>query len=142
MSVEQNKSIARRWIEDGWNKHNVNIIDDLYTPDVVQYDPATPGIVDSAEALKQYISRLLTAFPDIQITLDDLVAEGDKVFLRFTARGTHLGLFMDVPPSGRSATVAGMLLFHFKNSKIDTVWVNFDALGMLQQMGVIPMPNA
>jgi steroid delta-isomerase-like uncharacterized protein len=138
MSAEQNKAIVRQWIEQGWNKGNVNLIDDLYTPNVVQHDAATPVPVTSAEALKQYVGGFLHAMPDLHFTIDDLLAEGDKVLWRFTAKGTQTGDLMTIPPSGRTATVTGMVLFRLANGKIAEVWVNFDALTMLQQMGVIP----
>src|SRR5690349_1530216 len=77
MSAEQNKAVVRQWIENGWNKGNVNLIDDLYTPDVVQHDPATPIPVTNAEALKQYIGGFLHAMPDMHFTTGDLLAEGD-----------------------------------------------------------------
>jgi steroid delta-isomerase-like uncharacterized protein len=139
MSAEQNKSIVRRWIENGWNRHNVSLIDDLYTPTVVQYDPAE---VKGSAALKQYVTAFLTALPDLQFTIEDLLAEGDKVVWRFSSRGTHQGPLMGIPATGRTATVTGMVLFRLENSKIAEVWVNIDTLGMLQQMGIIPMPNA
>jgi steroid delta-isomerase-like uncharacterized protein len=142
MSAEQNKSIVRRWIENGWNRGNVSLIDDLYTSNVVQYDPSTPVEVKGSEALKQYVTAFLTALPDLQFTIEDLVAEGDKVVWRFSSHGTHQGLLMGIPATGRTATVTGMVLFRLENSKIAEVWVNIDTLGMLEQMGVIPMPNA
>jgi steroid delta-isomerase-like uncharacterized protein len=142
MSAEQNKSIVRRWIENGWNRGNVSLIDDLYTSNVVQYDPSTPVEVKGSEALKQYVTAFLTALPDLQFTIEDLVAEGDKVVWRFSSHGTHQGPLMGIPATGRTATVTGMVLFRLENSKIAEVWVNIDTLGMLEQMGVIPMPNA
>ena len=142
MSTEQNKSIVRRWIEEGWNKRNVKIIDDLYAPNVVQHDPSSPVPVESAEALKQYVRAFMNALPDLHFVIEDLVAEGDKVVWRFSSRGTHQGQLMGIPPTGRTANVTGMVLFRLENSKIVEVWVNIDTLGMLQQMGVIPMPNA
>ncbi len=142
MSAEQNKSIVRRWIEEGWNKGNIKIIDELYAANVVQHDPSSPAVVDSAETLKHYVMAFLTALPDLRFTIEDLVAEGDKVVWRFSSRGTHQGPLMGIPPTGRIAVVTGMVLFRLENSKIGEVWVNIDTLGMLQQMGVIPMPNA
>lgn len=142
MSVEQNKSIVRRWIEEGWNGKNIKVIDELYVPDLVQHDPSSAIPVESAEALKHYVHAFMTALPDLHFTTEDLVADGDKVAWRFSSRGTHQGELMGIPPTGRTANVTGMVMFRLQNSKIAEVWVNFDTLGMLQQMGVIPAPNA
>src|SRR6476620_7527471 len=107
MSAEQNKAIVRKWIEEGWNKGNLNLVDDLYTPNVVQHDPSTPFPVSSAEAIKQYVGGFRHAMPDLRFTIDDLLAEGDKVLWRFTSKGTQTGDLMGIPPTGKSATVTG-----------------------------------
>jgi steroid delta-isomerase-like uncharacterized protein len=140
MSVEQNKSIVRRWIEEGWNKGNLKVVDQLYAPNFVQHEPP-PASVNSSEALKQYVGSYLTAFPDLHFTIDDLVAEGDKVVWRFSAKGTHKASFMGIPPTGKVSSITGMVLFRLENSRIVEAWVNIDALGLLQQLGVIPMPQ-
>ena len=138
MSTETNKATVRRWITEGWNKGNLSLVDEMYTPDFVQHDPGSPVPVTSHEALKGYVTVFRTAIPDLQFTIDDLVAEADKVLWRFTARGTQTGALMAIPPTGRSATVTGMVLFRFANGKIAEVWVNVDNLGLLQQLGVVP----
>ena len=138
MSTEQNKSAIRRWIEDGWNRGNLAAADELYAAGVVQHDPNSPVPVSNREALKQYVMAFRTAFPDLHFAIDDLIAEGDKVLWRFTARGTQRGPLLNIPPSGRPGTVTGMALFRFADGKVSEVWVNVDTLGMLQQLGVIP----
>jgi steroid delta-isomerase-like uncharacterized protein len=138
MSTETNKALIRRWIEEGWNAGNLAVVDTIYAPNVVQHDPSSPAPVTSGEALKLYVGGFLTAFPDLRFTIDDLLAEGDKVFWRFTAQGSHNGPLMNIPPTGKRATVTGMVLFRVANEKVAEVWVNFDTLGMLQAIGVIP----
>ena len=138
MSTETTRALLRRWIEEGWNGQNTALIDTFYTPDVVQHDPGSPLPVTSSEALKQYVGGFLTAFPDLRFVTEDLLAEGDKVLWRFTARGHHNGPLLGIPPSGESATVCGMALFRFAGDKIAEVWVNIDTLGMLQAIGVVP----
>ncbi len=138
MTTETNRALVRRWVEEGWNGHNVALIDALYAPDVVQHDPSSPLPVTSREALKQYVAGFLTALPDLRFTTGDLLAEGDRVLWRFTARATHAGPLMGIPPSGATVDVTGMALFRVAGGRIAEVWVNFDALGMLQAMGVVP----
>jgi steroid delta-isomerase-like uncharacterized protein len=138
MSTEQNKSIVRRWVEEGWNKGNVGVVDQLYAPDVVQHDPGSPAPVTSSAALKQYVGAYLSAMPDLRCTIDDLVAEGDKVLWRFTSYGTQTGALMNIPPSGKAGVMTGMVLFRLADGKIVEVWVNYDLLGLLQQLGVLP----
>lgn len=139
MTTERNKALVRRWIEAGWNGHDTTLIDTLYDPNVVQYDPSSPLSVSSSEALKQYVGGFLTAFPDLHFMTDDLLAEGNKVLWRFTAEGANTGPLMGIPPSGKRVIVTGMSLFRVADDKIAEVWVNFDALGMLQAIGVIPV---
>jgi steroid delta-isomerase-like uncharacterized protein len=138
MSTEQNKSIVRRWIEEGWNKGNVGVVDQFYAADVVQHDPGSPAPVTSSAALKQYVGVFLTAWPDLHFTIDDLIAEGDKVLWRFTGRGTQTGPLMNIPPSGKVGEATGMALFRLADGKIAEAWVNYDMLGLLQQIGAIP----
>jgi steroid delta-isomerase-like uncharacterized protein len=138
MSTEQNRSIVRRWIEEGWNKGNPAIVDQLYAPDYVQYE-SSPTPVTSREALKQYVAGYRAAFPDMHFTMDDLIAEGDKVVWRFTSSGTHDGPFMGIPPTGKPCSVTGIVIFRLENSRIAEAWVNIDALALLQQLGVVPI---
>jgi steroid delta-isomerase-like uncharacterized protein len=138
MSTEQNKSIVRRWIEDGWNKHNLAVIDEVYAPTFVQHEPP-PETVNSSEALKRYVGMYLTAFPDLNLSIEDLIAEGDKVVWRFKSSGHQNGPFMGMPASGKTGSITGIVIFRLENSRIAEAWVNIDALGLLQQVGVIPM---
>jgi steroid delta-isomerase-like uncharacterized protein len=138
MSTEQNKATLRRWIEEGWNKGNVNLVDELYAANLVQHDPNSPVPVASSAALKAYVGVYRSAFPDLHFTIDDLLAEGDKVLWRFTSHGTHRGALGPLPPTGKAGTVTGMALFRFENGKVAEVWVNVDILGLLQQLGAVP----
>ena len=140
MSAEQNKSIVRRWVEEGWNKGNLAVIDQVYAPNFAQHEPS-PMQVTSSEALKQYVGGYLAAFPDLHFTIDDLVAEGDKVVWRFTSTGTQTGPFMGMPATGKTGNITGLVMFRLENSRIVEGWVNIDTLGLLQQLGVIPMPG-
>ncbi|MGE5378654.1 MAG: ester cyclase [Bacteroidota bacterium] len=137
MSTEQNKSIVRRWVEEGWNKGNAALIDQLFTPDFYQHETG-PETVTSSEALKQFHAGYLAAIPDLQFTVDDLVAEGDRVAWRFQATGHQNGPLMGVPASGKAVAVTGIIIFRFEGSRIAEAWLNLDVLGLLQQVGIIP----
>ena len=138
MSAEQNKSIVRRWVEEGWNKRNLALIDQLFAPNFYQHETG-PEMVNNSEALKIFVSGYLSAFPDLQFTIEDLIAEGDKVVWRFTATGTNTGPFMGGPITGQSANVTGTITFRLEDSRMAEAWLNLDVLGLLQQMGIIPV---
>lgn len=140
MSTEQNKSIVRRWIEEGWNKHNPAAVDQFYAPNYVQHDAGRPPL-QGREGLKQYVGMFLTAFPDLHFTIDDLIADGDKVVWRFSSTGTNEGSFMGISATGKRGGGTGIVIFRLADSQIAEGWVNYDALGLLQQLGVIPTPE-
>ena len=137
MSTEENKAIARRWFEESGNRHNVAIVDELFTPDYVNHAlGAAPG--GGREAEKHLIEGMLTAFPDMRFTIEDMVAEGDKVVVRYTIQGTHQGAFMGLPATGKAFTTTAIVILRFENGKIAEEWFQGDDLGMMQQLGVIP----
>ena len=138
MSAEQNKSIVRRWVEEGWNKRNTALIDELFTPNFYQHETG-PETVNSSETLKPFVTGYLSAFPDLQFTIDDLIAEGDKVVWRFTASGHQNGPLMGAPASGKAISVTGTITFRLENSRMAEAWLNLDVLGLLQQVGIIPV---
>ncbi len=136
MSTEDNKTRARRFIEEVWNQGNVAVIDELAAPSFS--DPGLLPPVQGLEGLKQYVTMYRTAFPDVYFTIDDQIAEGDKVVTRFTATGTQKGELMGIAATGRRATVMGITITRYENGKVVESWSNFDALGMMQQLGVVP----
>jgi steroid delta-isomerase-like uncharacterized protein len=90
---------------------------------------------------KQLVTMYLAAFPDLHLTIEDQIAEGDKVVIRWTAHGTHKGNFMGIPPTGKEAVVTGITIDRFANGKTVEAWNNSDDLGLLQQLGVVPAPG-
>ncbi|MDQ4078079.1 MAG: ester cyclase [Chloroflexota bacterium] len=139
MSTEDNKAIIRRWV-DAWNTQNVAAVDDFVTPDYVRHDPNVPEVRGPA-AEKQLMTMFLSAFPDLHLTIEDLVAEGDRVVMRLMARGTHQGQLLGIPPTNRHIAISSLEIFRLAGGKITEQWVTMDALGMLQQLGAIPMPR-
>ncbi len=139
---EQNKALARRSLEEIWNKGNLAVADELIAPNHVAHDPANPNAGSGPEATKQQASMYRTAFPDLQITIDDQVAEGDQVVTRWTARGTHRGDLMGIAPTGKQMTVTGINITRIAGGKAQEDWTNWDTIGMMQQLGVVPQVAA
>jgi steroid delta-isomerase-like uncharacterized protein len=138
MSAEQNKSIVHRWVEGGWNQGNLALVDELYTADYMIHDPSTPNFPGGHAAFKQFVSNLQTGYPDIHVTIEDIMAEGDKVVWRWHITGTHTGELMGISPTGRPISITGIVISRFDNGKWAEDYVNWDTLGMLQQIGVAP----
>ena len=136
MSTEANKAVVRRYIEE-WNKQNPAGVEELVAPNYVWHGPAGFGDMDLA-AMKQAMPAFFTAFPDLHWTVEDLIAEGDKVVHRFTMRATHKGEIMGIPPSGKVVTVTGIYISRFAGGKFVEDWRAVDDLGLLQQLGAIP----
>ncbi len=137
MSVAENKAMYRRYIEEVWNKGNLAVLDEIFAPNYVIHEPL-PTELPQIEALKQRVTMIHTAFPDHQFTIEDIVAEGDKVVARLTIRGTHKGEFMGIAPTGKQLTVREIEFVRFEGGKLAELWPLVDNLGMMQQLGVIP----
>ncbi|MBI3978014.1 MAG: ester cyclase [Chloroflexi bacterium] len=140
MSVEQNKAILRRIPEEVFNKGNLAIADEIFAADYVEHVPLPPGLPAGLEGLKQFVTIVRSAFPDFHYTIDDVIAEGDQVVFRLTARGTQQGEFMGIPPTGKQATWTEIHIGRAAGGKLVEHWANYDHLGMLQQLGVVPAP--
>jgi steroid delta-isomerase-like uncharacterized protein len=142
MSTEQNKTLVRRYWEEVWNQGNLAVVDELITADFDGHPaPSDANFGRGPTGQKQFVDMYRTAFPDLRMTIEDMTAEGDRVAVRWTARGTNTGEMMGMPATGKHATVTGMFLNRLAAGKIAEGWGNFDALGMLQQLGVIPTPE-
>ena len=138
MTTEDNKVLHRRFLEEVMNHRNVALVDELCAPDIVLHNASTT--IQGREPYKQYLSMLLAGGSDLHITIEDQIAEGDKVVTRYTTRGTHQGSFIGIPPTGKHITVTGMVITRFAKGKEVEEWANADWLGLLQQIGVIPTP--
>jgi steroid delta-isomerase-like uncharacterized protein len=140
MSTNENKAIIRRWIEEAWNKGNVNVADELYAADFKAKDSNDPTkILHGPEGIKQYVIETRIAIPDIRFTIDHLVAEGDTVVGAFTIRGTHKGSLFGIPPTGKTAVFSAVDIWRFEKGKIvERHMALMDRLSILQQIGIIP----
>jgi predicted ester cyclase len=137
MSVEENKAIARRVVEEIFNKGNLALIPEVYAPNLVFHAPGGQD-VKGPEGMKQTVNMLRTAFPDMRMSINNLVAEGDMLVLRYTLTGTHKGPLMGIPPTGKPVTMSGIVMSKIVNGKEVEGWEALDRLSIMQQLGVIP----
>ena len=132
MSTEHHKAIVRLWVEEVFNHGDLSVAEELATPNTYQRTAAT-------------VANLRRAFPDLHASVDDLIAEGDRVVLSWTVRGTHTGSWEGaptgaIPSTGRTVTVTGVDVFRMEHGQLDASRLAWDALGLLQQLGVLPTP--
>ncbi|HEX4947573.1 MAG TPA: ester cyclase [Blastocatellia bacterium] len=138
MSPVDAKALVRKATEEVWNKGNLAAIDELYATNYVRHDPATPDVRPGPEGVKQLVTTFRNAFPDLHITIEDMIFEGDKVVTRYSTSGTHKGEFMGIAPTGKYGTSSGIAIGHIVNGWIGEEWVHWDTLGTLKQFGVFP----
>jgi steroid delta-isomerase-like uncharacterized protein len=136
MSTEENKALARR----SWeivSPDNLDLIEEVYASDLVWHEPDRD--IRGYEQAKQFVSTFLEAFPDINITVEDVIGEGDQVVSRYTIRGTHQGETEEYgPPTGRQMELGGITIHRFEDGKIVEEWERYDNLSALQQLGLAP----
>ncbi len=140
MSTEDNKALLRQFYEEVLNQHNLAAMEKYIAPDCMDHT-LPPGMPQGIEGVKMFTSIFLTAFPDIRNKAEDMIAEGDKVVARISFDGTHQGAFQGIPPTGKQVKVPGIDIVRISGGKIVEHWSNFDQMGMLQQLGVIPAPG-
>jgi steroid delta-isomerase-like uncharacterized protein len=130
------KAIVLR-LEELWNTGNLSIADEVFASDFVNNDPSRPDVTD-LDGYKTYVTDTRFAFPDFKVTIDDILAEEDKVAARYTVSGTHEKDFPGLPATGKKATWTGINIYRLSSGKIAEVWWSKDGLTMLQELGVIP----
>ncbi len=141
MSTDENKAAMRRIPLEVYNQGQLDVADEVLAAEYTEHVPLPPGWPSGIAGLKQYVSMLRSAFPDFQYTVEDELAEGDKVVFRLTARGTQHGEFLGMPPTGKQATWTEMHICRVVDGKLVEHWANLDQLSLLQQLGVIPGPG-
>ncbi len=144
MSIEGNKAALRRVFEEVWNQGKVALIDELFAPNFLYHAPEDPD-VRTLEDYKRYITEHHSTFPDLHFTIEDIIAEGEQVVVRYTVHGTNTGDFvlpeMRIPATGKQGTVMGIYIARMASGKVVEVWEQMDTLGMFQQLGLIPVPE-
>jgi steroid delta-isomerase-like uncharacterized protein len=139
MSAE-NKAIIRQLIEEGINQGDLDVFDELVAPDFVSHS-APPDVPPTRKGWKQLVTMFRAALPDLQIHIDDEIAEGDRITTRFMVHGTHQGELMGIPATGKEVTISGIMISRIVGGKIKERWEESDMMGMLVQLGVAPLPG-
>ena len=134
---EHNKAVVRRLMEEVWNKGNLSIVNEFFTPSYEHHDSSTPDFGRGPESEKMRATLYRTAFPDVRLTIEDIIAEGDTVVARWSCRGTHKGDLRGIAPTGKQVNISGVTVARLANGKVAESYVNWDALGLMQQLGVV-----
>ena len=124
---DENKDISRRADEELFNRGNLSIADELFASNFVYHDPVSHEELRGPESVKSYATMLRVAFPDLHQTIEEQIAEGDKVAYRWTARGTHQGEFMGIAPTGNRVEMTGISIARLIDGKLEEIWENYDA---------------
>jgi steroid delta-isomerase-like uncharacterized protein len=140
MSTEENKARARRFVEEIINKGNMAVAPELVAEDFVERDPF-PGQEQGRQGLIDVIAMMRTAFPDLEWTIEEQVAEGDTLASYNVWRGTHQGVFLGIPPTGKRVTVPCMIFDYFVAGKLKESRLLMNSLSLMQQLGVAPAPG-
>jgi len=139
MSTETNKAIVHRYLVQVWNEQRRDLFEEFFTENVIHHGiRAGPGL----KGMKEGYDTVLNAFPDIQLIIDDAIAEGDKVVARWRSLGTHQGALHGIPGSGKQVTQSGVSIYRLANAQIVELWFLTDNISLMRQLGVIPTPNA
>lgn len=131
----------RHQIEEMWNKGYVEAAEEFFTTDFVSHDPANPEEVHGPEGFRQYVSTVREAFPDYHLRIEDQIAEGDKVATRYVITCTHEGEIQGIAPTGPYVEITGTGIDRLSDGKVAEFWEIYDALGLMQQLGIIPSPE-
>ena len=142
MSEAENRALFERYFDQVANKDNLDLADEIFAADYQHHDPANPDPrpMIGSQAVKDHLTSLKGAFPDLVFDIDDIVAEGDSIVVRWTARGTNTGDYFGMPATGKPIEITGMNTWVTRDGQAIEGWVNRDDMGLLQQLGVVPAP--
>jgi steroid delta-isomerase-like uncharacterized protein len=135
----ENAKIAHRWFEEVWNKKRLDAIDEMADPKAVgQGQQFHDGLIN-LEEFRAFAAHLQSAFPDLRVTIDDTIAEGDRVALRWQLQMTHTGQFLRYPATNKKVNISGITIFRMASGKLVAGWDKWDQLGLLEQIGAVPV---
>ena len=137
MSAEENKALVRRFVSEVQSRGNIDALDEMCSPDFVNRS-SPPGVPTNCEGVKQLTAMFRQAFPDSYFTIEDMMAEEDKVATRKTFHGTHKGEFMGIPPTGQQVSMGLIDIVRIAEGRVVEHWAVGDNLGMMQQLGIVP----
>jgi len=140
VSTEENKATFRRYVEEVGNAGNLDLADDVFDR-YLAHQPDGSVLERGPEDVKRFMGEFRSAFPDFHSTIEEQIAEGDRVVTRWRMRGTHQGEFRGIAPTGKELDVTGIGIFRFSDGKVVESWDNFDQLGMMRQLGMVPEPG-
>lgn len=141
MSVEENKERLRQALDEVWNRRNIDFIDVAYHPDFVFHSPADPEPILGPDGYKAFVRRVVGGFPDVRVTIEDVVGEGDVVVVRAAMRAVQGGEYLGLPPTGTAIDTTQMIWARFEGDRIKEGWQEIDAARVLQQLRVSPPPG-
>jgi steroid delta-isomerase-like uncharacterized protein len=141
MGVEENKRRLREALEEVWNRRNLDFIDAAYHRDFVFHSPAEPEPIRGPDGYKAFVRRVVGGFPDVRVTIEDIVGEGDVVVVRMTMRAVQSGEYLGLPPTGTPIDTTQMIWARFEGDRIKEGWQEIDAARVLQQLRVAPPPG-
>ncbi len=141
MTTDQNKLTVRRLVEEGFNKQNAKLIDETFAKDAISHDPSQPNLARGPEGARESMRVYSTAFPDAKLTIEREIAEGDYVVQYLSTSGTHSGPLGNIPATGKKTNVTGVIISKFEDGKVVETWSLWDQLSLMQQIGVVPMPE-
>ena len=133
-------AVARRFFDEVFSEGKLDLVDELFATDYVGHPSGNEETTRGPEGVKEYVAALRGAVSDLTVTIEDQIAEDDKVVTRWTAQGTHDGQLMGIAPTGRGAAVTGITIQRVTEGRVVEGWTNWDLMGMLQQLGVAPGP--
>ncbi len=139
MSSEAYRTLARRFVEDVWDKGDLAAVEEVFARDVVDHHAVWPA--PGVEGQKQLLTAFRTAFPDLHVTSDDILVDGDRIVVRWIARGTHQGELLGIPATGKQVTITGIDILRIAGGKIVERWAEDNGLALMQQLGVVPSPG-
>jgi steroid delta-isomerase-like uncharacterized protein len=135
--TERNKAVVRRFIEEVQNRKDWGAYDELNAEDFVNLS-APPGVPSDREGGKMFLGAFLNAFPDSQVTIEDMIAEGDRVVTKKTFTGTHTAELNGIPPTGKRVSITYVDILRLRDGEIIEHWLSMDQLSFMQQLGVLP----
>lgn len=133
---DENKELARRLMEEGWNKGHADVVDQIMSPQCRIHDPVFPSLTAGAENYKQHIRSCKEGFPDLKFAIEDVIAEHNEVVIHWRGHGTHRGAFLGLAPTNKSATVSGTSITRMEKGRIVELWVDWNLLSLLEQLGL------